>query len=30
MAISAAPPEADGGFSWERVDLSDELRRALA
>jgi S-adenosylmethionine synthetase len=24
------PPEADGGFSWERVDLSDELRRALA
>jgi S-adenosylmethionine synthetase len=24
------PPEPDGGFSWERVDLSDELRRALA
>jgi S-adenosylmethionine synthetase len=24
------PPEADGGFSWERVDLSGELKRALA
>ncbi|MFW6076966.1 MAG: methionine adenosyltransferase domain-containing protein, partial [Hyphomicrobiales bacterium] len=24
------PPEPDGGFSWERLDLSDELRRALA
>jgi S-adenosylmethionine synthetase len=23
-------PEADGGFSWERTDLADELRRALA
>ena len=22
-------PEADGGFSWERLDLVDELRRAL-
>ena len=25
-AISAAPPEADGGFSWERTDLVDDLR----
>jgi S-adenosylmethionine synthetase len=24
------PPEADGGFSWERVDLSGDLKRALA
>jgi len=24
------PPESDGGFSWERVDLSGELKRALA
>jgi S-adenosylmethionine synthetase len=24
------PPEADGVFSWERVDLSGELKRALA
>ncbi|NAZ36113.1 methionine adenosyltransferase [Rubellimicrobium sp. CFH 75288] len=24
------PPEADGGFSWERVDLADSLRRAVA
>jgi S-adenosylmethionine synthetase len=24
------PPDADGGFSWERVDLSGELKRALA
>ena len=23
------PPEADGGFSWERLDLVDELRRAF-
>ena len=23
-------PEADGGFSWERTDMADELRRALA
>jgi S-adenosylmethionine synthetase len=23
-------PETDGGFSWERTDLADELRRALA
>ena len=23
-------PEADGGFSWEKTDLVDELRRALA
>jgi S-adenosylmethionine synthetase len=22
-------PEADGGFSWERTDLTDELRRAF-
>ncbi len=22
-------PEADGGFSWERVDLADEIRRGL-
>ena len=22
-------PEADGGFSWERLDLVDELRRAF-
>ncbi len=22
-------PEADGGFSWERLDLADELRRAF-
>ena len=21
--------EADGGFSWERADLADELRRAF-
>ena len=21
------PPEADGGFSWERTDLAGELRR---
>jgi S-adenosylmethionine synthetase len=24
------PPEPDGGFSWERVDLSGDLKRALA
>jgi len=24
------PPEADGGFSWEKVDLVDRLRAALA
>ena len=24
------PPEPDGGFSWERVDLVDELRAALS
>ncbi len=24
------PPEPDGGFSWERTDLIDELRRAAA
>ncbi len=24
------PPEADGGFSWERTDLADKLRSALA
>ena len=23
------PAEADGGFSWERLDLVDELRRAF-
>ncbi|HLY46768.1 MAG TPA: methionine adenosyltransferase domain-containing protein, partial [Stellaceae bacterium] len=23
------PPEPDGGFSWERIDLVDELRRAF-
>jgi S-adenosylmethionine synthetase len=23
------PPEPDGGFSWEKLDLVDELRRAL-
>src|SRR3954467_1196369 len=23
------PPEQDGGFSWERLDLVDELRRAF-
>jgi S-adenosylmethionine synthetase len=23
-------PEADGGFSWERIDLSEELHRAFA
>jgi S-adenosylmethionine synthetase len=23
-------PEADGGFSWERTDLADELRRAFS
>jgi S-adenosylmethionine synthetase len=23
------PPEKDGGFSWERTDLADELKRAL-
>ncbi len=23
-------PEADGGFSWERADMADALRRALA
>jgi len=23
------PPEPDGGFSWERTDLADELRRAF-
>jgi S-adenosylmethionine synthetase len=22
-------PEADGGFSWERTDLADELRAAF-
>ncbi|HLY80552.1 MAG TPA: methionine adenosyltransferase domain-containing protein, partial [Caulobacteraceae bacterium] len=22
--------EADGGFSWERTDLADELKRAFA
>ncbi len=22
-------PEADGGFSWERVDLADALKRAV-
>ncbi|MDX1540852.1 MAG: methionine adenosyltransferase [Geminicoccaceae bacterium] len=24
------PPESDGGFSWERTDLVEELRRAFA
>ncbi|GJD94896.1 methionine adenosyltransferase [Methylobacterium iners] len=24
------PPEADGGFSWERIDLADRLKSALA
>ncbi|NEU10678.1 methionine adenosyltransferase [Methylobacterium sp. BTF04] len=24
------PPEADGGFSWERIDLADSLKSALA
>ena len=24
------PPEPDGGFSWERTDLVDELRRAAS
>jgi S-adenosylmethionine synthetase len=23
-------PEDDGGFSWERTDLVDEIRRAVA
>jgi S-adenosylmethionine synthetase len=23
------PPEADGGFSWEKTDLADELKRAF-
>jgi len=23
------PPEKDGGFSWERTDLADQLKRAL-
>jgi S-adenosylmethionine synthetase len=23
------PPEADGGFSWEKTDLADEIRRAV-
>jgi S-adenosylmethionine synthetase len=23
------PPEKDGGFSWERTDLADELKRAM-
>ena len=23
-------PDADGGFSWERTDLADALKRALA
>ena len=23
-------PEADGGFSWERTDLADSLKSALA
>jgi S-adenosylmethionine synthetase len=23
-------PEADGGFSWERTDLAEELKRAFA
>jgi S-adenosylmethionine synthetase len=23
-------PEADGGFSWERTDLADEIRGALS
>jgi len=23
-------PESDGGFSWERTDMADALRRALA
>ncbi|HEV2563123.1 MAG TPA: methionine adenosyltransferase domain-containing protein, partial [Rhizomicrobium sp.] len=22
-------PDADGGFSWERTDLADELKRAF-
>jgi S-adenosylmethionine synthetase len=22
-------PEADGGFSWERLDLADDLKAAL-
>ncbi len=29
MAISAAPPEPDGGFSWERTDLVDELKQVV-
>jgi S-adenosylmethionine synthetase len=24
------PPEADGGFSWEKTDLADSIRRAVA
>jgi S-adenosylmethionine synthetase len=24
------PPEDDGGFSWERIDLADEIRKAVA
>ena len=24
------PPDADGGFSWERTDLVDELRRSAS
>ena len=23
------PPEADGGFSWERTDLADAIKAAL-
>jgi S-adenosylmethionine synthetase len=23
-------PEADGGFSWEKVDLADDLRRLVS
>ena len=29
-AISAARPDADGGFSWERTDLADALKAALS
>ncbi len=23
------PPDADGGFSWEKTDLADQLKRAF-
>ena len=29
-AISAASPRRDGGFSWERTDLVEALKQAIA